>query len=239
MDRFKELKDKGWRNLSISEREEYQALKPDVTESQPEENKITLSKEELAALMDEKINSLRKENLELKTQNQGLEKQIGIGDWAEVEKGKDRTYTATFKMWRPTTDDKWSLVVDWKHLRFDYDEGTRKYDKDIYKVRLLNDNGDYEDVEMTLSVLSNINDTERVEIVGREDKPLSMSQGKVRKSTVTRGGATMSVNYKEPGIDVPEGGEWVDLSVHRTDTIFTMKRKSGQKFKAKGDRLNA
>ncbi len=215
-------------------------ITPDKEEAEPvAEEKIVLSKAELNALMDSKIAALRDENAALKTQNQGLEKQVGIGDWKAVEDTRKRKHTATFRMWRPDTDQPFALIVDWKHLRYDYDENSRKHDKDIYKLTLLHEDGTKTHTEMSLSEFATIGDVETVEISEKEDTELVKVHGKIRKAAKGRDGATMSRNVAYPGIDVPDGGEWVDLEERKIESSFLVTRKDGQTFRINGNRLNA
>ena len=243
--RFDELKIKGWVNLSKDEKEEYQSLKPATQEATivSEEENVTLSKSELRRMMEsvaeDKISTLKMENAELKQHSLSLEKQVGLGDWQDVDVNKKRSHTAQFKLWRKDTDQVWGLIVDWKHLRFDYDENSRKYDKDIYKVTLMDDQGNKSEVEMTIKELGEINEKETVQIIDMQKKVQVMSMGKVRRSPKTRDGYTLSPGVNLEGLIRPDGGEWVDQSVTRDLITCTVKRKNGQVFEINANRLNS
>ena len=237
MTRYDELKAKGWVNLSKDEKEEYQSLKP------ADQEKMSVSKEDIQKMVDEaaekKVEQLRIENAELKQHSLSLERQVGLGDWQDVDTNKKRSHTAQFKLWRKDTDQAWGLIVDWKHLRFDYDENSRKYDKDIYKVTLMDDQDNKSEVEMTIKELGEINEKETVQIIDMQKKVQVMSMGKVRRSPKTRDGYTLSPGVNLEGLIRPDGGEWVDQSVTRDLITCTVKRKNGQVFEINANRLNS
>ena len=205
------------------------------------EGTIVVKQSELQRMANEiaesKIAEIRQEQSDMRMMEQNRSKQYG--DWSEVGDKGTKKYFAKFKLWRPDTDSPEGLIVDWKHLRFDYDKNSRKHDKDIYKITLLYEDDSRKDVEMPLLVFGMINNEERVEIISTKSKELKMSQGKVRRSGKHKDGATMSKNVQDPGIDSFDTNDWVDLEVRRLDRSMTVKRSSGQIFEVKEGRLNA
>lgn len=247
--RLQELKDKRvWLHGEEGEVAEYNALKGKTEVGTPPSGTgetVTVKKEDLFKMVDEiaekKMEQLRNENAELKRHGVALEKQIGIGDWQDVGANKKRSHTATFKLWRSDTDKEFGLIVDWKHLRFEYDENTRQHDKDIYKVTLLHADDSREDVEMPLRAFGAIIDTETVDIMEMDKVQQVAKMGSIKRSPKSRDGYTLS---SVPGISSgdlvrPDTGEWVDQLVTRDKITCTVRRKNGQVFKIDANRLNA
>jgi len=84
--------------------------------AEKKEDTVTVKKSDLEKMVKEiaekQIESLKKENTILRA-----EQKIGLGNWQEVEAKEKQNRTATFKLYRPTTDDPLGLVVDWKFLK--------------------------------------------------------------------------------------------------------------------------
>ena len=70
--------------------------------------------------------------------------------WEEEGESDDGFQTATLKLWQKDTNSPLGVVVDFKHLRFDYDENSRQHDKDIYEFTVMYDDGTTEKVQMPI-----------------------------------------------------------------------------------------
>jgi len=234
MERFQELKTKGWVNLTKDEKAEYQGLKGSSSKVVSQEETITVKKGDLHKMIDEAVEA---QTAHLQNQTNHLERQIGLGDWQDIE-SKERKHTAHFKLYRTNTDEDFRLIVDWKHLRFDYDEETRKHDKNIYKITLIDDKGEESLAEIELTAFARIQDLEVVDIIEQEKKKQVKTTGKVRRAP-TKSGYVLSSGVGLAGLSIPEGGGYVDQTVVQDKITCTVKRKSGQIFIVDHSRLNA
>lgn len=265
MDRFSELKTKGWVNLSKEERAEYNILKagpmprseiaitptPEsmselLTEEADlkkpaESDTVTVKKGELMQMVEEiaeaKIQKLREENQELK-HSLTLERKVGLGEWSYVGDAGERKHTAFFRLWRSNTDEDFKIIVDRKHLRYDYDEVTRAHDKDIYKLTLMDDKGEKTEIELPHRDFAKISDIEIVDIIKMDKKEQVMVLGKVKRAARTRDGYVLSPGFGLGGLKLPDGQDWVDQTVTQDEITCTIRRKNGLQFQINANRLN-
>jgi hypothetical protein len=241
--RLEELKAKRvWLHGTEGEKAEYKVLTGASAEPAEKTDTITVKKEELMKMVEEiaesKVQKLREENQELQKHSLSLEKAAGIGTWQNLGDVKERTHTGRFKLWRANTDEAWKMIVDWKHLRFDYDEISRNHDKDIYKVTLMDEAGMKTDSELSLPDFAKILDHEIVDIIKMDKQQQVMKLGSVRRSSKKEGYSL------SPGINLDlklnnEANPWVDDIVTRDNIICTVRRKNGLQFQINADRLNA
>ena len=194
------------------------------------EGEVTISRAE--------FDSLKKMVQGLKGSERSLQKTLGLGTFQEVAEKEERTHTAVLRLYRTNTNDPHDLIVAFNHLRFDYDEETRKHDKDIYELILLSDDGTTSTTEMPLIMFPSLNDFETVEIVESTTKELAKNMGKQPRPK-TRGGYTM--NYLGDSSD----GRWedfysgtFDLLETTTQTTCLVQRPSGQTFLIDAKYLN-
>ena len=258
--RLEELKDKRvWLHGEDSEKAEYNALKAktEVTPGEvvpqsgmahamppvPAEDTVTIKKDDLFKMVNEiaekKMGQVLLENEELKRHGSALEKQVGLGDWVDVGPNKKRSHTATFRLWRENTEQEFGLIVDWKHLRFDYDEKSRDYDKDIYKITLLMPDDTRRDAELPLKDFGDIKDIETVQIIEMDKVQQVAKIGTIRKSPQTRDGYKLSPGVGLEGLLIPASNEWVDQLVTREKITCSVRRKNGQVFSVDSSRLNS
>lgn len=168
MDRLQELKQKGWKNLNGDERKEFQRLDAETPTVAPADTRsaddgtVTIRKDDLKAMIADEVS---KATQTLQQANRSLERQAGMGNYQPYKPPKEKVYTATLRKYRSNTDEPFSLITDWKHLRFDYNELSRKHDKDIYKVKLRGMDGSEKWVEMPLEDMNLVNDFETVTIL--------------------------------------------------------------------------
>jgi len=159
--------------------------------------------------------------------------------WTEEDEKNSRFPTATLKLYQKDTNSPKGLVVDFKHLKYDYDENTRKYDKDMYELTVLYDDKNVEKVVIPLVDFSHINDIERVEIIETEEKRMSKVYGKIRRPSKNREGYTMS-DYPGSGLIEKHPSEgWVDEKVTMVDTTCKIRRPNGDILTIKNEKLNS
>ncbi len=237
METLEELQKIGWAKLNGDQRKLWQELKGNQTAPTTSDT-ITLKKEDLFKMVEEIA--------EEKVQKFKLAQQTGMaqahGKWQDVDTNQKRKHTARMKLWRKTTDDDWGMIIDWKHLRFDYDENTRTHDKDIYRITLLYEDGAKKEEEIMLKEFAEINDIEQVDIVEMDKKTqerIDPNNPKIRRSPQV-GGYTFSPGYDMYGLKMPDaGGIYVDNIVTQDKITCTIRRQNGQTLTLDSSRLNA
>ena len=243
-ERFLELKQKGWNNLNGEQREEYKKLQEAIeqgngdAEPQPnnDDGKITVSREELDKIIAEQV---AKQTVDSERRMESLERQVGMGDWKLAKKEKPMLRTARFKVWQKDSKSPEGLVVDWKHHKFEYDERSRAYDKDVYVYTIAYPEKDKkfedwkkEEIEMPLEAFAAINKHETVTILKREVEVAERSHGQVRRTLKTKEGYT----YLNPNMT---GDEIVDLVETKEVATCIVEMADGTTFTISEDRLNA
>jgi hypothetical protein len=260
MSRYDDLKEKGWPNLNSAERKEYGQLKAnvenaEVTSLEGDETGITKQEEFKPQPIAEKFNMPSKEPSVTLTRAQldeivasavekatatatrGLERQLGLGDWKVAKEERNANKRARMRLYQKDTDSPLALIVDWKFLKNAYDENTRAYDKPIYKLTVLHDDGTKEDVEIPLLDFSKINNYETVEIIATETRKLEKVHGKVRQTMRNKEGYAMSP-HPSGGTDNVMLGGWVELKEVKMDEIHTIKRPNGKTLTIHNSKLN-
>ena len=195
---------------------------------------VTMSKQELQDLIDSRVKMATKP---LQEQNDVLAKQTQ-GGWKEFVPPKDRNKTARMRLWRKDTDQEFGVIIDWKHLKFDYDEATRKYDKDIYKINILKADGTHEEHEIPLIEFSKMNDFETVEILKSDKKTMIKSHGDVYVSGVDKNGYTMAANLDRT-ISGFRTSTKVPMNEMTTTCECLIRRPNGQELTISNTRLNS
>ena len=159
-------------------------------------------------------------------------------EWAEEEEGVDGFKTARIKLYQKDTNAPKGLIVDYKHLKWDYDENTRQHDKDIYELTVLYEDEKTEKVQMSILDFSHISLSEKVEIVESNEKVLAKVYGKVRKTVQNREGYSMSPHSTGGDVNRLVGDAWVDEKVTMVTTKCIVKRPNGQLVEINNSRLN-
>lgn len=242
--RKEELLQKGVNNLSTDEREELansisneETLFPE-TSSEPkapqDQEVVTMTKGELKGLIGEYVQQALGN---AKSEARSLQKEIGLGDWKEYKAPEKKNKTARMRLYREDTDQEFGLIIDWKFLKNEYNEDTRKKDIPVYKLTILKGE-EKEFINLPLKEFTKINDFETVEILHIDEKVLEKSDGKVRVPRRDKGGYVFS--RAVDGIHLGDlTNEEVSLKVFRKRRICTIKRPNGQTLKINSNRLNA
>jgi hypothetical protein len=208
--------------------EKLEAVKEVPKEAEPT---VSLTKDELQQIIKE-----AKEEATIKA-GENLT-QLQVGEWSERDDSQKVNKTARMKLYQKDSDSPLGLIIDWKHLRFDYDETTRQHDRDIYKLTVLYEDDVTEDVEMPLLDFARINNFETVELIDSDRKVLVKKEGKVRKAGRNREGYVMG-SHPSGGTDHIMLGDWIDVEVERIDETHTIRRPNGDTLKVHNNRLNA
>jgi len=197
-----------------------------------EPKKITLTEEQLNDMLGKAQADGKKSARTGQALNQG--------GWEEFTPEKGQNKMARMKLYRKDSDDEFSLIIDWKRLRFDFNEITRQRDKEIFKLTLLTPEGKEDFVELEWAEFMKINDFEDVEIIATTEKLLRRSHGLVRKSPVVKG-YTFSKGFGDAS-GVEERGKspgMVEAIEIKTDHTHVIQRPNGQKITIHNSRLNA
>jgi len=244
MERFEELKVKikeggGYMKLSKDEQSEYSALLKQQKESAPDEESPEFDKEALDSIIKEHVDAavarMKEENESLKTEKRNLEKEVGLGDWKKHEAAKRENKTATLKVYAEDSNQDPGLVIDYKFIKNDFDENTRRYDKPLYRIDCLLADGSIRQHDVILTDLAQIAERETIEIVEMKTEEQVKSSGKI-KVPARKNGYIMSKmgDVKDMGTE-----SVVEALVFRTTGTAVCKRASGQKFEIDINKLNS
>jgi hypothetical protein len=209
MDRFEELKAKGFKNLKGAEREEYLRLRPTPPKTNvvspftadgsnligetmkiPEgsilansnlgnfgvvqEPTISVTKSELQSFIDAAV---AKAVTAEKSKSPIAQRNLPSDEFKEYIAPVKPKHTATLRKWRKDSDSPWGFLVKAQHHKFEYDEDTRRHDKDMYKFTFRFEDGKEEDVLLPYLELTKMNDTETVRILEMPKKQFVKNQG--------------------------------------------------------------
>lgn len=201
---------------------------------------VDTPKEKLAPDIEELIKeAVARETSHLKQENQKLKEDIGLSqsEWRELKPVKPENKRCQLRKWRNTTDENWKLVVNMKHVRFEWDEETRRYNKDIYRLTLLDYLGDGETstVEIPYEMLKDCSNNANFEVIEEKKVELAISQGKRPRTATTMDGkhkVYWSPSYNDPNITGRQSQEMVEMIVTRDSGTYTLKciDKEGQGF---------
>jgi hypothetical protein len=228
------VKANGYMSLDSQEkRKRYSELKAQITESN---ELVSLTKGDLEAMIDKRLNAYKEEaKKSFEADDEGLAEAKSIGKWIKSKTVKKENPTAQLRVYKEDGYSEPGLVIDWKFLKKAFNEESRKYDIDIYRITVL-----YSKEEKTYDIpliqLVQINEFERVEIIKQEVEEQELIQGKGRKS-YNKGG----YNFSDPaffGTKGQESGESFDYKVVRKDVVCTVKRPNGKTLVINVDRLN-
>lgn len=255
-DRFKELQNKGWVNLSKDEREEYKALKDSAGGAQstqstyastPNGNPIfsdgakelaKTKKEETLTLSKAQLDDLIKAKV---TEAMGV-KTIGREGqpekWEPYVPPKKPNKTATFRLWRETSDEPYGLIIDWQFHKNIFNEETRKNDMPEYKIKLLYPDGSTVEKKMTWLDFAHITEIERVEIIEENRQKMAMKKGKIRVPIKNNEGYYLSQGLDGSTIVGKASSRAVDDVVIKDEVMVKVRRENGQTFSINANRLN-
>lgn len=229
---YDQLKNRGWRSLK-EERPRYSELKSKSgeEESMKPSAALTMTQEQLEALIDSKIATLKAENANLKAR---VGKEMDQGTWKEVKAPIKRNKTVHFKLYRPDGDTQLGLVKDWRWLKDMKDENGKMYP--LYEITCLYGDNTETKFQIPLMDFIKVADLEKCEVIEEDRKKLVKVHGKVRIAPQTKDGYTISAMA---GYDVPQGGDYVDLEETKDEVFVTIKRDNGQTFRVNVNRCNA
>lgn len=195
MDRLQELKEKGYKHLSGPEKEEYRHLiavaegdvnaatgtaqKPPKTAKEKKGETITVTKSDLAKMVAEEVTKQQ-------SQQSFPARPLAPTGFTEAKPKEKAKPVATLRKWRKDSDSEYGLMVNAAHHKWEYDEDTRKHDKDMYKFTFLMPNGKEEEAILPYLELTKMNDVEIVRILEMEKKEYEQNQGYTRTKFVDK-----------------------------------------------------
>ena len=242
MDRFEELKKKGWKNLSGDERKEFQKLNvavdysakiPEQNTLAEEDDKITISASELDAKIAVAVAAATQG---LQQTNKKLEQQI-FGGCKETKPTEKPNKMANMRLYRADGDAPYGIVIDWHFLKNVEDELTHRRDKPVYKITVQYDDETKGEFELPLIEFAQIADYETVDIIKEIKTDLVKSFGKVFRAAKNREGYTMTSNV-DGSIAGTRTGQMVEMEEHRDEIVCTIKRPNGNILVLNANRLN-
>lgn len=227
----KKVKDKGYVNLSGEERKRYQSIKNESS-APPKKDKdtITIKKIELQDMINQGIENYRKST---------PQKSEKYGEWKEIEPGQEKNKTAKLKMYQENAKSPIGVVVRVDYFKTTWNEETHRYDKVLYEMEVLYDDGKTKTYEIDAVDFAKLNQTEEIELIDVERKKLRQRSGKI--------GIPMKDKDGYPLIRADHGNKYgsmqgvvgeVDLEVIRYDEKFKVKRPNGQTFEIHSKYLN-
>ena len=238
LERFNELKTKGWKNLGGEEREEFQKLRGEheglrATLADPPTPPVSDANARIKAL-EEMVAKLATDNTRLQTETTKLQE-----GWAEYVPPAKRNKEATLKVYRADSDAAPALIVKMVvHKHNAFNEETRKNDKLIYKVTVRADDGSEKAIEMDSKQFTEIKEVEKVEIIKEESRTLRKVDGYVTKPMTDKDGYPKRILGAAGNYGNSMGTVEVPLEVFAVKSTVTVKRKNGQQFTLDADYLN-
>ncbi|MBU1621834.1 MAG: hypothetical protein KKF27_21585 [Gammaproteobacteria bacterium] len=229
---YQELADKDKGTAEVID--EIQAEKPKEVEKS-DDTEIKMTKTQLQELIDERLKVKDEEIARMKKEKQSLS--LSGESWEEIDPMQKRKKFADMKLYRETSDDELGLIINWKHLKDEWNEKVRDYDQ-IYKITCIYPDGSTKEFEMPYLKFGTIHDVEKVEIIEEDVKKLRKVYGKVRKAYRDKSGYTYSKPFNELDVEDKPGSDWVDLEEIRDHVMVTIKRANGQEIRLEGSKLN-
>jgi len=248
MSRLQDLRVKGWPNLNIDEKREYQSLLAQEKEEGKlvERAKITMAAQEDSSEASDgdkpDLIQVDKQTLsDLIARIEGLEqekishrKQAGLykqGTWKEIER-KEKIRMATLRKYRPTTDDTYKYVFDLKFFQNKWNSELR-VDEQLYQF-MLYDPKDPETLKaghqlveiFSLKFFAASFEKEQVKLVDKRVKKMKQMVGKTDK-----------IVYEYDKYKATSLGR-VPMFVEREEVEFLVEMEDGVKFWLSADRLN-
>ncbi len=222
MDRYTELKEKGWAKMNGEERAEYKTLEPGDT--QAASPSITIPRNELEAMVNKMVAD------KMSSQIQRAQPSVSSTTFQSAGPAKKRIHTATLRKYQKDTESPIAIVTDWKFLRYDVDEFTRKRDKAVYKVTLRYSAEDVQVVEMSLEELNMMNLYEKVNILEKKNDPKEKVHGSHPRKFMDKEGYVQSETHLSSRFDLVE---------RKDDFTCLIELENGEQLWLKEDRLNA
>lgn len=239
--RFEELKVRGWKQLSSSERAEYVSLKPKEVSPKGVETKkgdtVTITKDELNEVIQKGILAAMEQ---YKTQMDGVTKDVaGIrdGKWTKVREVKKGNPTARIKIFREDGDSAPGVLIDWKFLKHGFNEETRRNDILIYRITVLYEGGEKKQFDVPWIDVISGEEFETVEIIKQDIEPQEMRKG-FGELPVNKNGYMLS-NPGFFGTKQQASDGSFEYVVTRKVVVCTVKRPNGEILVLDASRLNS
>jgi len=239
---YKELKQKGYGNLSEVERKDYrEALKAygkDIVQAHVNEattvkaptlaeetgavdpkgkhdDTLVIKRSELEAMFNQMME-------DRKAQEQVTGSSDELNTWRKKKDEGPMIRTAKMRRYQKDSDSPIGLVVGFKHHKWDRDERTLEMNKDIYKLTVMYEDSQ-EDIELPYGELAKMENFETVKIMKLDKEEKEMIQGYVNRPQTKNG-------YVMRGERYPANGEMVPLKVMSADYTAHIVRENGQKL---------
>jgi hypothetical protein len=241
MTRFEELQQKGWPKLTADERTEYQALKNGTPVEQKPGAMMLTTKLEVSGSSEDRIKKLEdmvaRLSGELSVSKQETSKlQEG---WQDYVPPQARNKTATLKIYRENSDTDPAVIV--KVVTFkdnEFNEETRKYDKLVYTVTLMDDKGKTKEIKMDATIFFKIREVERVEIIREDRRMLRKVDGFVYAPDRDKDGFPKRILDGGSGYGRNIGSTSVPLEIFAVKSTVVVKRPGGQEITMDSNYLN-
>lgn len=198
---------------------------------------LPLTKGEVQKMIDNAVSGYKKEIDRL---SNAPEEDLGevkkFNKWIKDQKPKERNRTARLRVYREDGFAEAGVIVDMKFLKKAFNEESRKFDIDIYRVDVVYDEG-IKTVDLPLTQIMQINEFETVEIIKSVTEEQKMIQGQGVKP-YTKGG----YSFSSPGMfgtkDQLQPGETFDYEVKRKQMTCTVLRPNGETLVLDSSKLN-
>lgn len=229
------VKAHGYMKLNTMEkRHRYSELKKKVD---GDTETVTVSKNELQAMIDKRIDAYKEEAKRSYVEEaDGLDEAKKIGKWIKSKAPKVQNSTAKLRVYREDGMADGGLIIDSKFLKNAFNEESRKYDVPMYRLWVRYDDEQIKEYDVPLSVWSQINEFEVVEIIKKDIVKEEMSRGMGIKP-FTKGG----YSFSSPGLFSTKeqaSGEAFEYIETRDTITCTVRRPSGGTFTIDALRLN-
>ena len=230
----------GFMKLSGEEKTHYSAslkgvkeVKEEVKEEAKEEKKepenfdtgetITISKSDLSSLINDAIKQKEVEEPEL-------------GDWQKYNPAKSKNRTCKLALYQVDGDSPSGVVVDYKYLRKEYNEETRKNDHIIYRITVKYEDG-VKEHEVNWKKF-NLEDKkmETAEIIETKREKIVRNHGRVAVAHREKGYIYSSL--LDLSVEGKAGNGFVDQLEIADRTTFKIKRKNGDILSLPDTRIN-
>lgn len=193
--------------------------------SEQSEEKVTVKKESLDKLLS-KVQEMEERISNYDKIMSGVTS-IRRGEWEETEQ-KQMQRTATIKKWRPDTESPWKYIIDWHYLRRERFENDWV---DIYKMTLMDEQGNMSFKEFTLSQWAKVADHDIVKLLTLKEKILERVVGDTRLMNLVEDSSRIS-GYR------PEIGKRIKMKVTRAERFWDIEFPNGYQMLINENRLN-
>ena len=197
---------------------------------EPEKN----STEDRIKALEEALARKDQENDSLRNETQKLQE-----GWKDYESPVDKNKTATVKIYKEDEEQAPGVIIEAKVFKNNaFNEETRKNDKLLYTITVLDEKGDTKDYKIDAEDLSKIKEIEKVEIIKEKSRTLRKVQDYVVSASKDKDGFPKRMLGGGTGYGTSIGEGKVPLEVFMVKSTVTIRRISGQEFEMDSDNLN-